>query len=210
MAGSATVMAAIVAAARLNIKQNIVALMPAAENMPSGNSYLPGDVIGSRKGLTVEILNTDAEGRLLLADGLDYANEFNPQAVIDVATLTGAATYILGYAGAPILGNNKKLIEMTYEASKATAEGIWELPIWDHHRDQMKSSLADLKNSGGKYAGTIAAAAFLENFIGDWPWLHIDIASVDQETKGRPYIPVGTTGFGLRTLVEMLSNWRKL
>jgi len=210
MAGSATVMAAIVAAARLNIKQNIVALMPAAENMPSGNSYRPGDVIGSRKGLTVEILNTDAEGRLLLADGLDYANEFNPQAVIDVATLTGAATYILGYAGAPILGNNKKLIEMTYEASKATAEGIWELPIWDHHRDQMKSSLADLKNSGGKYAGTIAAAAFLENFIGDWPWLHIDIASVDQETKGRPYIPVGTTGFGLRTLVEMLSNWRKL
>ena len=210
MAGAATVMFAIVAAARLNIKQNIIALMPAAENMPSGKSYRPGDVIGSRKGKTIEILNTDAEGRLLLADGLDYANEFNPQAVIDIATLTGAATYILGYAGAPILSNTKKLIERTYEASDATAERVWELPIWDHHREQMKSSLADLKNSGGKYAGTIAAAAFLENFIGDWPWLHIDIASVDQEPKGRPYIPVGTTGFGLRTIVEMLSKWKKL
>lgn len=210
MAGSATVLSAIVAASRLKLKQNIIALMPAAENMPSGTSYRPGDVIGSRKGLTIEILNTDAEGRLLLADGLDYANVFKPQAVIDIATLTGAATYILGYAGAPILSNNKKFIERAYEASEATAERVWELPIWDYHRDQMKSSLADLKNSGGKYAGTIAAAAFLENFIGDWPWLHIDIASVDQEPKGRPYIPVGTTGFGLRTIVEMLSNWRKL
>ena len=210
MAGAATVLAAIVVAARLKLKQNIVALMPAAENMPSGTSYRPGDVIGSRKGLTIEIMNTDAEGRLLLADGLDYANVFNPQAVLDIATLTGAATYILGYAGAPILSNNKKFIERAYEASDSTAERVWELPIWDYHRDQMKSSLADLKNSGGKYAGTIAASAFLENFIGDWPWLHIDIASVDQEPKGRPYIPVGTTGFGLRTIVEMLSNWRKL
>ncbi len=210
MAGSATMLSAIVAAARLNLKLNIVALMPAAENMPSGNAYRPGDVIGSRKGKTIEILNTDAEGRLLLADGLDYANEFNPQAVIDIATLTGAATYILGYAGAPIISNNKKLIERMYDASESTAEGIWELPIWDYHREQMKSSLADLRNSGGKYAGTIAAAAFLEYFIGDWPWLHIDIASVDQEPKGRPYMPVGTTGFGLRTVVEMLSKWKKL
>ena len=210
MAGSAVVVAAIATAVRLKLKQNLVGLIPATENMPSGHATRPGDILTSRKGKTVEIINTDAEGRLILADALDYANEFNPQAVVDIATLTGATLYILGHAGAPIMGNNEKLLGRISDAAAVTAERVWSLPIWDDHRDQMKSSIADLVNSGGRPAGTIAAAAFLENFIGNWPWAHVDIASVDAETSDKPYIPKGATGFGLRLLIEVLSNWKKL
>ncbi len=177
--------------------------------MPSSKALKPGDVIISRKGKSIEIINTDAEGRLILADALDYANIFKPQAVIDIATLTGATLYILGYSGAPILGNNKKLMDAIRNSSKATAEKVWEMPIWDEYRDLMKSTIADLKNSGGKPASTCTAAAFLENFIGDWPWAHIDIAYTDLEIKGQPYTPKGASGFGLRLLIHMISNWKK-
>jgi len=210
MTGSAVVLNTIVTAARLKLPLNIVGLIPTTENMPSGVAVKPGDIVTSRKGLTIEIINTDAEGRLILADALDYASKFNPQAVIDIATLTGASLYILGYSGAPILGNNKKLLKYAETASENTGEKTWSLPIWEDHREQMKSGIADLVNSGGRPAGTIAAAAFLENFIGDWPWLHIDIAYVDIEPKGLPYIPKGATGIGLRFLIDILSNWKKL
>jgi len=210
MAGAAIVMTVIEIAAKLGLKINLVALMPLAENMPSAKATRPGDIITMRKGLTVEIINTDAEGRLLLADGLDFANEFNPQAVIDIATLTGGALYVLGYEGTPIMGNNPVLMDRIREASDISAERVWEMPIWDGFRNTMKSDLADLVNSGGKAAATMTAAAFLENFIGDWPWAHVDIAYVDVEPKGRPYIPKGTTGVGLRLLVELLSNWKKV
>ncbi len=210
MSGAAAVLATIITAARLQVPRNIIALIPATENLPSGSAIKPGDIITARKGKTIEIINTDAEGRLILADALDYADKFEPQAVIDIATLTGASLYILGYSGAPVLGNNDNLLQRIKDASQATAERVWGLPIWDDHRDQMKSSVADLVNSGGKPAGTIAAAAFLENFIGDWPWAHIDIAYVDMEPKGRAYVPKGTTGFGVRLLTELLSNWKKL
>jgi len=209
MTGSAVVLASIITAARLKLRQNVVVLMPLVENMPSGKAQKPGDIAKSRKGLTVEIINTDAEGRLILADALDYADKFSPQAVIDIATLTGAALFVLGYAGAPVLGNRKSLMDQLRAASKSTSEAIWEMPIWDDHREAMKSSLADLVNSGGRPAGTITATAFLENFIGDWPWAHIDIAYVDVEPKGKAYTPKGATGFGLRLLVELLSNWKR-
>jgi leucyl aminopeptidase len=210
MCGAASVLAAIVTASRLKIQQNVIALIPATENLPSGTATKPGDIVTSRKGLTIEVINTDAEGRLILADALDYANKFDPQAVIDVATLTGATTYILGSAGIPFMTNNKRLKDRIFNASTATSEKVWELPIWDEHREQMKSSVADLVNSGGRQAGTIAAGAFLEYFIGDYNWAHIDIASVDQETKGKAYTPKGITGIGMRLLVEVLSNWKKL
>ncbi|MCP4685397.1 MAG: leucyl aminopeptidase [bacterium] len=210
MAGSAAVLSTVVTAARLGLKLNIVGLIPATENMPSGKATKPGDIHVSRKGKTIEIINTDAEGRLILADALDYANEFDPQAVIDVATLTGATLYILGYAGAPILGNNNKLLERIEAGAEATSERVWTLPIWNDHRDQMKSNIADLVNSGGRAAGTIAAGAFLENFIGDWPWAHIDIAAVDLEPSGKAYVPKGASGFGVRLLTEVLSNWKRL
>jgi leucyl aminopeptidase len=210
MTGSAVVLATVITAARLKMPLNIVALMPATENMPSGKAIKPGDVLTSRKGKTIEILNTDAEGRLILADALDYANKFKPQAVIDIATLTGGTRYILGQAGVPILGNNPKLLDRIQAAAEATTERVWPLPIWNDHREQMKSQIADLVNSGGRYAGTIAASAFLENFIGDWPWAHIDIAMVDLESKGKPYTPKGATGFGVRLLTAVLANWKKL
>ena len=210
MTGSAVVVATMVTAARLKLPLNIVGLVPATENMPSGHATRPGDILKSRKGKTIEIINTDAEGRLILADALDYANKYKPQAVIDIATLTGASLYILGYAGAPIMGNNDELLRRLETAADVTSEKVWRLPIWDEHRDQMKSSIADLVNSGGKTAGTIAAGAFLENFIGDWPWAHVDIAYMDMEVAGRPYVPKGASGYGLRLFIEMLSTWKKM
>jgi leucyl aminopeptidase len=209
MSGSAIVLAAIITAARLKLSRNIVALMPIAENLPSSTALKPGDIIKTRKGLTVEVINTDAEGRLILADALDYADTFKPQAVVDIATLTGAALYVLGYEGAPILGNNKKLLAQIKAAADNSAERVWEMPLWNEYREMMKSSIADLVNSAGKPAGTITASAFLENFVGNWPWAHIDIAYMDIEPKGRPYIPAGITGFGLRLLMELLANWKK-
>ncbi len=210
MTGAAVVMSTMQAAAQLNLPLNLVGLMPLTENMPSGHAIRPSDIITTRKGITVEITNTDAEGRLILADALDYANEFDPQVVIDIATLTGATLYILGYAGAPILGNHDGLLERIQSASDATAERVWPLPIWEDFRTALKSEIADIVNSAGKVAGTATAAAFLEKFIGDWPWAHIDIAYVDIEKKGSPYIPKGTTGIGVRLLIDLLSNWKKL
>ena len=210
MTGSAVMLATIITASRLKLPVNLVALLPITENMPSGRATKPGDILTMRSGKTVEVTNTDAEGRLILADALDYANRFQPQAVFDIATLTGAALFILGYAGAPIMGNNSELIKRLEGAAKVTSERVWHIPIWDDHREQMKSSIADLVNSGGRPAGTIAAAAFLENFVGDWPWAHIDIAWMDMEYQGRPYTPKGATGFGVRLLTDLLSNWKKM
>ena len=210
MAGSAAVVGTLMTAARLDIKRNIVALIPTTENMPSGTATKPGDIITMRSGKTVEIINTDAEGRLILADALDYANKYKPQAVIDICTLTGATLFILGYSGAPITGNNKNLTDLIESASARTAERVWTMPIWDDFREAMKSSIADLVNSGGRPAGTLTAAAFLENFVGDWPWAHIDIAYVDLEPKGTAYTPSGPSGFGVRLLVDTLANWKKV
>jgi leucyl aminopeptidase len=210
MQGGAIVLSTLITAARLKLPLNVVGLIPLAENMPSGSALKPGDIIKSRKGLTIEIINTDAEGRLILADALSYAGEFFPRAVIDIATLSGAALYVLGYSGAPILGNNRQLLDAIRAASEAAAEKVWELPLWDEYRSLMNSSIADLKNSAGKPAGTITAAAFLENFVGKWPWAHIDIAYVDVEHSGRPYIPKGHTGIGLRLLVKLLIDWKDI
>ncbi|MEE9441388.1 MAG: leucyl aminopeptidase [candidate division Zixibacteria bacterium] len=210
MTGSAVVLNVITAAARLNAKINLIALMPLVENMPSGKASRPGDVVISRAGHSIEIISTDAEGRMILADALDYAEIFDPQAIIDIATLTGGTKYILGYTGAVFAGNNKKLIDNIHAASFATGERVWDLPIWKDFEDAMKSDIADLKNSGGADAGTLKAAAFLKKFVKDRPWAHIDIAYVDLEPKGLPYIPKGATGFGVRLLLELLMRWKKV
>lgn len=210
MAGAAIVLATVVAAAKLKLKLNLIGLMPLAENLPSSKSYRPGDIVTSRKGMTVEIINTDAEGRLALADALTYADTLEPEAVIDIATLTGGALYVLGYSGAPIMGNNSELMDRLRSAAAASGERVWEMPIWDDFRNRMKSDIADLKNSGGKPAATMTAGAFLENFIGDWPWAHVDVAYVDVEPSGRPYIPKGTTGIGVRLLLQTLIDWTRL
>ncbi len=210
MAGAAIVLATIIAAAKLKLKLNLVGLLPLAENLPSSKSYRPGDIIKSRKGMTVEIISTDAEGRLVLADALSYADTFSPEAVIDIATLTGGALYVLGYSGAPVMGNDRELMDRLRSAADATGERVWEMPLWDDFRERMKSDIADLKNSGGKPAATMTAGAFLENFVGDWPWAHVDVAYVDVEPSGRPYTPKGATGIGVRLLLQVLTDWTKL
>ena len=210
MTGAAVVTSVMAAAAKLKLKLNLVALVPSVENMPSSRAYKPGDILTSRKGKTIEVMNTDAEGRLILADALDYANTFNPQAVIDIATLTGAAIFVTGYTGAPIMGTNATLVDRVKASSKATAEKVWELPLWPEFTERLKSQIADVINTAGRPAGTAVAGCFLKEFIGDWPWAHIDIAWVDIEHNGKPYSPAGPSGFGVRLLIDLASKWRKM
>lgn len=210
MTGAAVVISTMCAISKLKLKHNVIGLIASAENMPSAYAYKPGDIITARNGKTIEIINTDAEGRLVLADALDYANEFNPQAVFDIATLTGATLFSLGYAGAPIFGNNETMQKRLRTSSSVTGEKVWGFPLWPEYTKQMKSAIADLVNSGGRPAGSATAAAFLQEFIGDYPWTHIDIAYVDLEPAGQPYIPKGPSGFGVRLLVETLTNWKNL
>lgn len=204
MAGAATVMGIVMAAASLKLPLNIMGLIPAAENLPGGNASKPGDVIRSMSGKTVEIINTDAEGRLVLCDALHHALSFRPSAVIDLATLTGACVVALGNLATGMLGTDEVLKRALRKAGEATGERVWELPLWEEYGEVMKSDIADLKNSGGPFAGTITAAWFLKNFTGSAKWVHLDIAGTAWEEKGRHYLPKGATGIGVRLLIHYL------
>jgi len=206
MSGGAAVMGALMAAADLQIPLNIVALIPSAENLPSGSAFKPGDILKSYSGKTIEVLSTDAEGRLLLADALSYASEFKPQAVIDVATLTGACVVALGNDVSGMLGTNDKLKKEIEKAASDTGELVWGLPLWENYHELIKSDIADYKNAGNRSAGTITAAAFLSKFVGDYPWVHLDIAGPAWTEKDKPYIPKGASGIAVRLLVEFLRN----
>jgi leucyl aminopeptidase len=207
MHGSATVIGTIVAAAKLKIKRNIVALVPATENMPDGGAYVPGDVIRLMNGKTVEIDNTDAEGRLILGDALTYADRFKPQAVIDFATLTGACMIALGGVTSGLMGNNDALKARIKAAADTTAEYVCELPLYEEYEEQIKSDYADVKNSGGRPAGAITAGLFLQHFIGDYSWAHIDIAGTGIQAKATDINPKGGPGVGVRMMINMLQNW---
>ena len=204
MAGSAAVISQMMILGRLKPRINVVGIIPAVENMPSGKALKPSDVITASDGQTIEVLNTDAEGRLILADGLCFARKFKPKQIIDIATLTGAVKYALGTKAAAILGKDEKILKRLYEAGQITGEKIWQLPLWDEYYEQIKSDVADMKNTGGRPAGTITATAFLSKFVGDTPWAHIDIAAVDNQEGVHPYQPKGATGFGTRLLGEYL------
>jgi len=204
MAGSAAVISQMMVLGRLKPRINVVGIVPAVENMPSGRALKPSDIITASDGQTIEVLNTDAEGRLILADGLCFAHKFNPKAIIDIATLTGAVKYALGTKTAGILGTNDDLVEMIYLIGQRTSEKVWQLPLWDEYYEQIKSEMADMKNTGGRPAGTITAAAFLSKFVKDIPWAHIDIAAVDNMESSHPYLTKGATGFGVRLLGELL------
>jgi leucyl aminopeptidase len=206
MSGGAAVMGAIMAAVNLELPLNIVGLIPATENMPSGTAYKPGDILKSFSGKTIEVINTDAEGRLILADALSYASHYKPAAIIDVATLTGACIVALGDDVIGMLGTNDKLKSAINKAANATGELVWELPLWECYSELIKSDIADYKNSGGRAAGTITAAAFLSKFVGDFPWVHLDIAGPAWTAKDRTYIPKGASGVAVRLLVEFLRN----
>ena len=206
--GGCNIIAIMKAVASLKLAINVIGLIPSVENMPSSTSYRPGDIIKMYNGKTVEVLNTDAEGRLILADALAFGiSSFNPKAVIDLATLTGACIIALGTNVAAVIGRNKKFIEELSNVSEATGEKLWELPLYEEFYEQIKSSVADIKNVGGRPGGAITAAAFLSNFTNGLPWIHIDIAGTAWTQEGtyeRGYNPKGATGFGIRTLVKLL------
>lgn len=206
MSGGAAIMGAIMAAADLRLPLNIVGLIPATENLPSGTALKPGDIIKSYSGKTIEVLNTDAEGRLILADALAYASEFKPVAVVDVATLTGACVIALGEDVIGMLGTSDELKKEIQKAASETGELVWELPLWESYHEQIKSDIADYKNTGGRPAGTITAAAFLSKFVGDYPWVHLDIAGPAWTNKDKACIPKGASGVAVRLLVEFLRN----
>jgi len=209
MSGGAAVMATVMAAADLKLPINIVGLIPATENMPGGGALKPGDILKSYSGQTIEVLNTDAEGRLILADALSYASKFKPEAIIDVATLTGACIVALGEDVIGMLGKDDQLKKEISQAAQTTGERVWELPLWDSYSELIKSDIADYKNSSGRMAATITAAAFLSKFVGDYPWVHLDIAGPAWTTKDKPYIPKGAAGIAVRLLVEYLQNHAK-
>ena len=194
----------------LNIKNNVIGIIPSVENMPSNSSYRPSDIINMYNGKSVEVLNTDAEGRLILADAISFGiKEYNPKLIIDMATLTGACIIALGTNVAGIIGNDEKLIREIIEISKITDEKIWELPLFEEYHEQIKSKNADIKNIGGRAAGAITAAAFLSNFVENVPWAHLDIAGTawNQEgTLSKSYNPSGATGFGIRTIIKFIIN----
>jgi len=209
--GGCTVLGIMKAVSELKLPINVVGIVPSVENMPGGESYRPGDIIKLYSGKTAEILNTDAEGRLILADALSYGEKsYSPRAIIDFATLTGACIVALGTNVAGMISNNEKLTKKIYDSSNRTTEEVWELPLNQDYMDMIKSEVADMKNVGvGRAAGTITAAAFLRNAIEDTPWIHLDIAGVAWTqigTKEKSYNPKGATGFGVRLILDHLQN----
>jgi leucyl aminopeptidase len=212
MSGAAAVVGTLRAAALLELPMHVVGILAAAENMPGGGAYRPGDILQSASGQTIEIQNTDAEGRLVLADALHYARTtFAPDAMIDLATLTGACVVALGSWCAGLFGTHPGLIEAVRRAGEATGERAWPMPLYDEHRDEMRSPIADLKNvSGSRNAGACTAAAFLSRFVGEVPWVHLDIAGTAWTSKPGPFQPYGATGVGVRLLVQVLQEWPRL
>lgn len=206
MAGGATVLSVMAAVADLNLPVNLVGLVPATENMSGGGALKPGDVLKSFSGQTIEVLNTDAEGRLILADALTYALKFKPKEIIDIATLTGACIVALGEEVIGMMGTDDRMKKEIIRAGEATGERVWELPLWDHYIELIKSDIADYKNTAGRNAGAITGAAFLSKFVGDCPWVHLDIAGPSWSTKDKPYVPKGATGVPVRLLIEYLQG----
>jgi leucyl aminopeptidase len=200
MCGAAAVIGTFAAAAKLKLPLNLIAIIPTCENMPSGNATKPGDIVKAMNGLNIEILNTDAEGRLILCDALTYAERFQPKTVIDVATLTGACIIALGHVAQGVLGNNQSVIDQLLHAAASINDKTWQLPLFDEYKEQLKSNFADLQNIGGRPAGTITAAAFLSCFTESYPWAHLDIAGTAWHSGNNK----GATGRPVPLLLEYL------
>ncbi len=204
MAGGAAVLGAMVALAQIGTRHSVIGLIPAVENLPSGKATKPGDVVRSYLGKTVEIINTDAEGRLILADALAYARTLRASHIIDIATLTGACIIALGHVNGGMMGTDQKTIDRLRSNCRITGEGLWQLPLDEAYKKAIRSEIADIKNVGDRTAGAITAGKFLQEFVEDTPWVHLDIAGMDLDTDGRPFACKGATGFGVRTLVQLL------
>lgn len=206
MSGAAAVIGAIGVLADLNVPYEVHAIAACTENMPSGKSYKLGDVLKSMNGKTVEINNTDAEGRLTLGDAITYVLQEKPDEIFDFATLTGACMVALGPHTAGVMGNDLSLVERWLAAARLAGEDMWHLPLPDKLRDQLKSDVADMRNTGDRYGGALTAGLFLKEFVGDTPWVHVDIAGPASADKEMGHIPKGGTGFGVSTIVEYLAS----
>jgi leucyl aminopeptidase len=207
MSGAATVMYLLKTIAELKLPVNAAAVMPCTENLPSGRALKPGDVLRSMSGKTIEVISTDAEGRLILADAITYAiKKFRPLLLADIATLTGGCVTALGHYATGLMGNDRRLLGDMKKAGEETGEKVWELPMFDEYREQIKSKYADVKNTGGGDASTITAGMFLREFAGDVPWVHLDIAGTAYGVRDKYYIPDGTAGTGLRLLLAFLKK----
>jgi len=204
MAGGAAVMAAVSAIAQLKPRINVMAIIPATENLPGGSALKPGDILTAMNGKTIEVISTDAEGRLILADALNYAKKFGAKLVVDVATLTGACRVALGDVCSGAFGNNQELVDKVIAAGAEAGELIWQMPMYEQYKEQNKSDVADIKNVGGKWGGAITAAQFLAEFAGDTPWVHLDTAGTSLSEKEKAYLVKGATGVPVRTLVNLV------
>ena len=202
MCGAASVIGAFAAAAKAKLPINLTAIVPTCENMPDAAASKPGDVVTAMNGTTIEILNTDAEGRLILCDALSHAEQFKPAAVVDVATLTGACIIALGHVACGLLTNTQELADEILTASRQSGDKAWQLPLFAEYREQLKSNFADLQNIGGRPAGTITAAAFLSHFTENYPWAHLDIAG----TAWKSGKEKGATGRPVPLLLQFLHN----
>jgi leucyl aminopeptidase len=210
MSGAAAVLATMSVLPTVAPKVKVIGILPTTENMPSGTAIKPGDVLKIRNGKTVEVLNTDAEGRLVLADGLSLAVEAGVDAIVDLATLTGACMVALGHTIAGLMGNSDSWMEQVGDAAERAGEKVWPLPLPDEYRKKIDSEVADIKNTGGdRYGGALTAGLFLKEFVGDVPWAHLDIAGPARSEADDAYTPKGASGFGVRTLVELLSRYRR-
>jgi leucyl aminopeptidase len=208
MGGAAAVFGAMQALAELKLPLHVVGIVPSVENMPSGTAFRPDDVIPTLSGKTIEVLNTDAEGRIVLADGLHYAQRYQPDAIVELSTLTGAIIIALGSHAIGMMGTNPELVARVGRAGEASGERVWELPLWDEYHEMLKSEIADLKNIGGRPAGSITAGAFLAAFAGDYPFVHLDIAGTAYAEKpAKPYQAPGGTGVGVRLLIALLREY---
>ena len=206
MSGGAAVMGAMQAIAELGVPANVVGIVPSSENLPSGSALKPGDVIDTLAGKTVEVINTDAEGRLILADALHYGARLEPAAMVDCATLTGSVVIALGHQAAAVLGNREDLVDELVSAGESSGERCWPLPLWDVYREQLDSETADLLNVGGRPAGSITAAIFLSEFVGEVPWAHLDIAGTAYGDGKLPYQRKGAYGFPTRMLIHWVRS----
>jgi leucyl aminopeptidase len=203
MSGGASVIAAMSAIARLRPPINVIGIVPATENMPGGSAIKPGDVLKTMSGKTIEVINTDAEGRLILSDGLAYAREQDASAIVDIATLTGAISITLGNVAMGAMTNDAALLDRVRRAAEASGEKVWELPMYEEYKEQIRSDVADMKNVGGRGAGSITAAMLLREFVDSTPWVHLDIAGVDNYDREKGVIVKGASGIPVRTLVNL-------
>jgi leucyl aminopeptidase len=203
MAGGAAVACAMRAIALLGAPIRVIGIVPATENMPGGKAIKPGDILKSAEGKTVEVINTDAEGRLILGDGLWYARQLGATHLVDVATLTGAVVVALGKITSGLFGTPEAFVDQVRRVATRAGDRAWALPLYDEYKDQLKSEIADFTNTGGRAAGSITAAMFLKEFTGGLPWVHIDIAGTAWADEARPFMPKGATGVAVRTLAEL-------